>query len=92
MKRTVMGLGLGVLGLAAGLGGCRAGGSRYAAGSGYGVGVPRANWTFGKDYHAKKDRVGIEGAPVEQDIGRIKHPPAKWPSLASHLPMREPRR
>ena len=59
------------------LGGCQAG-SSHAAGSGYGVGAPRAALNIGRPMRASGVTTGI-AAPSEQGIGTIKRAPEAWP-------------
>jgi hypothetical protein len=46
--------------------------STFAKGTGYGVGIPRTNFTFGKEPASRGFTTQGVSAPSERDIGRIK--------------------
>jgi hypothetical protein len=48
--------------------------STFAAGSGYGVGIPRVNYMLGKEGPSRGEtRQGVS-APSERDVGRVPAP------------------
>jgi hypothetical protein len=60
--------------------------SPVAAGSGYGVGIPRTHLLFGKSEHAADDNLGLPG-DVEGTDYRPKVPLAWPPTANSRLPL-----
>jgi hypothetical protein len=54
--------------------GCHHGGGPHVSGSGYGVGLTRRNWMFGKDWAARGSTQGVS-APTERGVGQIIAPP-----------------